>query len=73
MNRVDDADLERYRAMTPNQRLEIFVEVCELADAMLRDRPDRDRVLAYQEPLSEEAERTWRRLVAEARSGESSN
>jgi len=64
---VDDA--ERYAAMTPEQRLAVFVEVCELARTILESRPDRARVLSENEPMPPAAEAAWRRLVAESRRG----
>lgn len=51
--------------MTPEERLECFVEVCELARAIVEERPDRAAVLAREEPMPAEAERTWLKLVAE--------
>jgi hypothetical protein len=66
---VDDA--ERYAAMTPEERLAVFVEVCELARTILEGRPDRARVLSEVEPLPPTAEAAWRRLVAESRRGRS--
>jgi hypothetical protein len=62
---VDDRD--RYAAMTPEERLEVFVEVCELARTILEDRPDRARLLAENEPMPPAAEAVWLRLVREAR------
>jgi hypothetical protein len=62
---VDDRD--RYAAMTPEQRLLAFAEVCELARTILEDRHDRQRILGENEPMPPAAEATWRRLVREAR------
>ena len=61
------ADAERYAVMTPEERLAVFVEVCELARTILESRPDRGRVLAESVPMPPAAEATWRRLVAESR------
>jgi len=61
---VDDRD--RYAAMTPEQRLACFAEVCELGRTILEARPDRDGILADNEPMSPAAEMAWRRLVREA-------
>jgi hypothetical protein len=61
---VDDRD--RYAAMTPEQRLACFAEVCELGRTILEARPDRGRILAENEPMSPAAEAAWRRLVREA-------
>ena len=62
-------DRERYAAMTADERLQAFVEVCELARAILQGRPDALEVLARAEPMAPHIEQTWRRLVAEARRG----
>jgi len=59
-------DRECYAAMTPEERLAVFAEVCEMADAILADRPDREEVLARIDPLPPDAERTWLRLVGES-------
>jgi len=67
---LDDRD--RYAAMTPEQRLEVFADVCELAPSILETRPDRARILAEVEPMPAGAEATWLRLVREARSERSS-
>jgi hypothetical protein len=62
---LDDAD--RYAAMTPEERLQYFVEVSELARTILEARSDRAAVLNRVDPLPPLAEATWRRLVREAR------
>ena len=49
------------------QRLEHFVQACELARAILEHRPDANEVLQRRVPLSAEAEATWLRLCAEGR------
>lgn len=68
LNDVDDlSDSDRYAEMTPAERLACFVEICELSRRILEDRPDRREVLARTEPMPPQAERTWLRLVAEAR------
>ncbi|RMF25067.1 MAG: hypothetical protein D6760_01875 [Deltaproteobacteria bacterium] len=67
---VDDRD--RYAAMTPEQRLAVFVEVCELARTIIESRPDRTAILAENEPMPAAAAATWQRLVAEARHARSS-
>jgi len=58
--------------MTPEERLEVFVEVCELARTILEERSDRARVLQESEPMPAAAEAAWRRLVAESRRGQAS-
>ncbi|HKU41664.1 MAG TPA: hypothetical protein VJR89_26080 [Polyangiales bacterium] len=63
----DSAELERLRAMTPDERLAHFVEACELARAILQHRADAAEVLQRRVPLSAEAEATWLRLCAEGR------
>lgn len=61
---LDDRD--RYAVMTPEERLRVFVEVCELARTILDDRPDRARILAENEPMPPMAEASWLRLVRDA-------
>ena len=63
----DLSDPARYRAMGPDERLEGFVQVCELARTILAERSDRRAVLERVDPLPPEAERRWRELVAQAR------
>ncbi|HEX4352412.1 MAG TPA: hypothetical protein VHZ95_05845 [Polyangiales bacterium] len=64
---TESSELERLRAMTPDERLCHFVQACELARAMLQHRDDAREVLARRVPLSAEAEATWLRLCAEGR------
>ena len=59
------SDTERYAAMTPAERLDCFVEVCELARTILEGRADAAEVLARVDPMPPLAESTWLRLVAE--------
>jgi len=67
---VDDlSDTARYTAMTPDERLECFVQVCDLARTILEGRPDRARALTEQEPMPPAASRRWRELMQEARRG----
>jgi hypothetical protein len=63
------SDVDRYAAMTPEERLACFVEVCELARTILEERPDGRAVLAATEPMPPHAEQTWLRLVREAVGG----
>ena len=63
----DLSDPAHLRAMTPDERLEGFVEVCELARTILEERPDRAAVLERVDAMPPEAERRWRELVAQAR------
>jgi hypothetical protein len=73
LGKHDDLDgRARYAAMTPNQRLACFEDICNFTDNLLRGRPDRRAVLARCEPMSAEAEKTWLRLVAEGRRGRDS-
>src|SRR5262249_17424311 len=61
LGRVDDlSDTARYTAMTPDERLECFVQVCDLARTILQGGPDRARALAEQEPMPPAASRRWR-------------
>jgi len=73
MTAVDAVDdRERYAAMTPEDRLAIFADVCELARTILEERPDRARILAENEPMPPAADETWLRLVRESRRAASS-
>ena len=68
LNKTGDlSDTDRYAAMTPAERLQCFIDVCELSRCILNERPDRREVLTRTEAMPAEAERTWLRLVAEAR------
>jgi len=59
-------DTERWARMTPEQRLEVFAQLCELCESIVRGRPDAQRLRATPE-RSAEAEALWARLVREAR------
>lgn len=63
------SDADRYAEMTPDERLDCFVEVCELARTILEGRADAAQVLASVEPMPPFAEEAWRRLVRESRGG----
>ena len=65
----DVSETLRYARMTPAERLGCWVEVMELAHAILVERLDARQVLARTEPMPKEAERTWIRLVREAKIG----
>lgn len=63
----DEADdTDRFAAMTPEQRLAIFLELCTLTDSIVRGRPDADALLAPT-PRSPESEALWARLMERAR------
>jgi hypothetical protein len=59
----DQRDLDRIRRMTPEQRLALCLELCDLTDSIVRERPDR-AALRAPDPRSPEAEALWRRLMA---------
>lgn len=63
--RAED-DVRRFAEMTPEQRLALFLELCDLTDSIVRDRPDVEALLAPT-PRSKEAEALWQRLMDEAR------
>jgi len=62
----DDADrraeVDRYRAMSPDEKGRVLSDACQAAMAILRSRPDAGQVLAYEEPRSAEAQAIWQRL-----------
>ncbi|MEI8259415.1 MAG: hypothetical protein WCJ30_27420 [Deltaproteobacteria bacterium] len=62
-----DQDVQRFARMTPDERLEYFVQACELAESILRGRADAAEVLARREPMSPRADEQWRALVARSR------
>ena len=48
--------------MTPEQRLALCLELCDLTDSITSGRPDADRLRAST-PRSPEAETAWQRLM----------
>lgn len=61
-------DVGRFAAMSPEQRLALFLELCEVADSIVRYRPDAAAIRAPT-PRSEEAVALWHRLMERARRG----
>jgi hypothetical protein len=61
-------DTERFAGTTPELRLRLFLELCDLTDAIQRGRPDVHRLRAGT-PLGPEAELLWQRLIRQARDG----
>lgn len=55
-------DVERFARMTPEDRLALFLELCDLTDSIVRARPDED-ALRSPTPRSAESEALWRRLM----------
>ena len=62
----DERDTERFARMTPEERLALFLQLCELTDAVTRGRPDADALRAPT-PRSPESEALWQRLIARSR------
>jgi len=72
LGRVDDlSETATYAAMTPDERLACFVDVCELARTIIQERPDRKAVLEAEDPMPPVAAAAWTRLIREARDGRS--
>jgi hypothetical protein len=70
LDRVDDlSETTSYAAMSADERLRCFVDVCELARTIIEDRPDRRAVLENEEPMPDVAAAAWARLLREARHG----
>ena len=67
----DLGETEVYAAMTPDERLDCFVDVCELARTIIEERADRGDVLRSTDPLPMVAQAAWRRLIREARDEQS--
>lgn len=63
---VEREDDERFARLSPAERLEIFLQLCELTDSIVRNRPDADRLRAPT-PRSAESEALWQRLIERAR------
>jgi len=61
-------DTRRFARMTPSQRLALFLELCDLTDAIQAGRPDRERLRAAQ-LRSEEAIALWASLMSRSRGG----
>jgi hypothetical protein len=56
-------DLAPLRDLTLEERAQVVKAVCSAARRIIDARPDGDRILAYQDPLSPESESLWLRLV----------
>jgi hypothetical protein len=63
---VDDgsADTERFARMHPEQRLKLFLELCDLTDSIQRARPDASQ-LRRGTPVAAETEALLRRLMTQ--------
>lgn len=61
-------DRARFARMSPEERLALFLELCELADEIVRGRPDADAIRAPT-PRSPESEALWARLMRRGRHG----
>jgi len=63
------ADIEPYLGPTVGERVEIMAALCRAAAEAIEAHPERDRILAWQEPRSAESEALWLDLVRRARPG----
>ena len=63
-----DDDVDRFAAMTPEERLVVFLELCELTHSIVTERANAEDLLAPT-PRSPESEALWMRLVDQARNG----
>jgi hypothetical protein len=63
-----DEDTQRFARLTPEERLRLFCELCDLTDAIQANRPNRDALRAPH-PRSDEAITTWQRLMNRAHGG----
>jgi hypothetical protein len=59
---VEVDDLARFTRMTPEQRLALFAQLCDLTDSVQAGRPDR-AALRAPAPISEEAAALWTKLM----------
>jgi len=62
-----EADLEQYRAMTPEQLSRARVGVVRAGWKILQSRADRQKVLDHRDPPAPDFERIWKRLVDQGR------
>lgn len=65
---ADDEETARFARMTPEERLELFLPLCDLTDAIVRGRPDAPALRAAT-PRSPESEALWARLMEHGRRG----
>jgi hypothetical protein len=59
-------DASRFVAMSPAERIELCLQLCDVTDSIVNARPDVEALRAPT-PLSTESEALWRRLIAKAR------
>ena len=59
---ADDEETARYARMSPEERLELFLQLCDLTDAIVRGRPD-GHALRAPTPRSPESLALWARLM----------
>lgn len=64
---LDESTVERYRAMTVEERWSDFCELQALAEALLATHPARERALWLQEERDTEALQLWERLMEKKR------
>lgn len=60
-------EVEFYRTMTVSERAQHMAAACRGAARMLASRADRERVLAWVDPLPERTKEALKRLRAQAR------
>jgi hypothetical protein len=58
----EDRDTERFARMTPEERLALFFELCDLMDSIVEGRPD-PAALRAPTPRSAASEALWQRLM----------
>ncbi len=59
---ADEEETARFARMTPEERLELFLQLCDLTDAIVRGRPDA-HALRAPTPRSPESLALWARLM----------
>lgn len=63
---ADADDVTRFARMRPEERLKLFLELCDLTDSIQAGRPNRAALRAPQ-PLSAEAIALWKKLMQRGR------
>ena len=57
-----EADVADYRGLSLQQRGDLIVRLCAGARAILESRPDRDKVLSYQDPPAPDFAEKWKAM-----------
>lgn len=59
-----EADVAQYRGLTMEQRGRIVADLADMAWRIIQTRPDREKVLAWRDPMPADFDGIWKKLVA---------